>query len=453
MAACQAPDVFFFEDEPFGEFAADGAFLPLDPYIRRDRYDIEDFFPLAQEEFVRDGVTYGLCQGWGAIILIYNKNLFEERGVFYSDDWTWDDFMAACRRLTFDRDGDGRMDVYAFTGPRNFDHACIAIWSAGQEVLTPDRSRWRLTTPEVVKAFEWWCSVWGAEPPITPLGARDSDKTFATLRSPFFEGRIAMLEGAAYYCGEMRNYTQFRWGIGYLPKCPYGDHGKPKRVTRLYADSYVIWDRYPPNRMVNDGLLTGRVIARMRPEVQEHLTGTRDIATLSDTALDEALRRRRVQVRVPILAEELLRLWESGEEARAAMNEKLRAEMRRRDHAWEFLKYLAGVEGERMVARLGRSTPGRKSVAYSRYFNREDTPYDESRITDAIAFAHLQPIVPNYAEARRIFAKYTDRVFLRESGVYSKLAPREALERMEKELNAALERDRRVRQPEAAASP
>jgi len=37
-----------------------------------------------------------------------------------------------------------------------------------------------------------------------------------------------------------------------------------------------------------------------------------------------------------------------------------------------------------------------------------------------------------------LWAKYVDRIFLRESGVYTKLKPREALEQMEKELNGML---------------
>ena len=71
--------------------------------------------------------------------------------------------------------------------------------------------------------------------------------------------------------------------------------------------------------------------------------------------------------------------------------------------AWEFLKYIAGVPGQRLIARLGRSTPGRKSVAYSKYFNRPDTPYNERRMVDAIDFVHLQPITPDPYIVQNLF--------------------------------------------------
>ena len=131
MAGRKAPDVIFFEDEPFAEFASAQAFLPLDAYIERDDYDVEDFFKVPQSEFVYKGTTFGFSQGWGANLLLYNKDLFDERGVTYSDEWVWDDFVKACEQLTFDRDGDGDTDVYGFDGHRNFHHALIAIWSTG----------------------------------------------------------------------------------------------------------------------------------------------------------------------------------------------------------------------------------------------------------------------------------------------------------------------------------
>ena len=61
MFARQSPDVFFFEDEDFPEFARDNAFLPLDAYIEADQYDVSDFFEKAQEEFQFNGTTYGVA--------------------------------------------------------------------------------------------------------------------------------------------------------------------------------------------------------------------------------------------------------------------------------------------------------------------------------------------------------------------------------------------------------
>lgn len=439
MSARAAPDVFFFEDEPFAEFARENAFLPLDPYIERDEYDMTDFFKKAQEEFELNGVTYGLCQGWGAIVLLYNKDIFEERGVTYSDDWTWKDFDEAANKLTFDRDGDGDIDVYGYRGRRNFSHACIAIWSAGGEVLNKDKTKWTLTTPEVRRAFQWWCDVYRRQPPVTPEGAETHDAVFATMSDPFMEGRVAMAELAAYACGKMRGHTRFRWGIGYQPKANPGPDGKPlPRRTRHYGDSYVVRNKYPPNWMVNDGLLTRSVIDRMSLAMQRELTGADDASSLSDAELQKRLKENKLKVSDPALTRELLGIWNGGDEARASMNEKLRHEMTRRDKAWELLKHLAGTPGQRLIARLGRSTPGRKSVARGRWFNRPDTPYDESRMVDAIKFSHLQPITPGFGDVQTTWQKYVDRIFVKEGGLFKRLSPDDALEKMEVELNKQL---------------
>lgn len=49
--------------------------------------------------------------------MLLNLDLFEERGVEppANGDWTWDEFFAAAEKLTFDRDNDGKTDVYGFS--------------------------------------------------------------------------------------------------------------------------------------------------------------------------------------------------------------------------------------------------------------------------------------------------------------------------------------------------
>ena len=51
MAGGNAADVMFFEDEIFPNFAEEGVFLPLDDFVRRENYDLTDFFPIGLREF------------------------------------------------------------------------------------------------------------------------------------------------------------------------------------------------------------------------------------------------------------------------------------------------------------------------------------------------------------------------------------------------------------------
>ncbi|MFW5992275.1 MAG: hypothetical protein ACOCQN_03705 [Halanaerobiaceae bacterium] len=49
--------------------------------------------------------------------LLLNLEIFEEREVEPPEDgkWTWDEFIDKMKKLTFDRDSDGEIDVYGFS--------------------------------------------------------------------------------------------------------------------------------------------------------------------------------------------------------------------------------------------------------------------------------------------------------------------------------------------------
>jgi maltose-binding protein MalE len=81
--------------------------------------------------FTRDGRQYALPKYHGALAPYYNKDLFDQAHVDYpSDYWTHDDYLAATKRITPDRNKDGKpnlqYDLYhiqasiAVTGPVHF---------------------------------------------------------------------------------------------------------------------------------------------------------------------------------------------------------------------------------------------------------------------------------------------------------------------------------------------
>lgn len=353
MAAGNAADVMFFEDEIFPNFAEEGVFLPLDPFVKEEGYDLGDFFTLSLQEFSHDGALYGLPQGWGAIVLFYNRDLLERYGVEWSDDWTWADFVEAAKKLTVDTDGDGRIDIYGYEGKHNFHHALIYIWSNGGELLSADKKTWTVDTPDNRVAFQAWCDLWIKDRIQFQFGGEPED-SFAALSDPFLEGKVAITERGPYFAESLRNFSKFRWGIGYHPKSPYTG----RRVTRYYGDAYVIW-----------------------------------------------------------------------------------RETKHPREAWRLMKFLAGPVGQRMIAKLGRSIPGRKSVAYSPVFDRPDTSWDEKRLLAAADFCHLQPITGYFFDFSRIVGQHYDQVFLRhESWNLKRITPDECLIRIQRDLEEAAAR-------------
>lgn len=110
------PDVFHgAPDTEFIKWAALGFLEPIDPYLGED--DRTDIFPAALATCSYDGRHYAWPLYNHALCVVINRDIFRERGlgdrIPKADAvWTMDDLAALARRLTFDRDGDGRTDVY-----------------------------------------------------------------------------------------------------------------------------------------------------------------------------------------------------------------------------------------------------------------------------------------------------------------------------------------------------
>ena len=116
MQAGTAPDVFQGCCTFFPIWAQEGFMLDLRPFVEADLSEevISDWDKAQYESFFADeGAQYGLPKYHGALALYYNKDFFDQYGVAYPDGtWDHDDYLAAMKLLTHDRDGDGNTDLW-----------------------------------------------------------------------------------------------------------------------------------------------------------------------------------------------------------------------------------------------------------------------------------------------------------------------------------------------------
>ncbi len=98
------PDVLFLT--PVLPYAAQGVLENLDPFIEAGDYNLDDYWPALLEPAMYEGSIYGFPRDMSAEVLYYNKDIFDEVGIEYpTDEWTWDDLLAAAEALTV-REGD-----------------------------------------------------------------------------------------------------------------------------------------------------------------------------------------------------------------------------------------------------------------------------------------------------------------------------------------------------------
>lgn len=113
LAGRKGPDIMEFA-ENVHVFSSKNQLAPLDDSIAKAKLDVAGRFgDKVPAQYQRDGKTYALPDRSGAMVLYYNKKLFDAAGVKYpSAAWTWADFRAAAQKLTV-RDGD-KIKTYGF---------------------------------------------------------------------------------------------------------------------------------------------------------------------------------------------------------------------------------------------------------------------------------------------------------------------------------------------------
>lgn len=188
------PDVF--HTVPGSEFLtwADLGFLePIDPFLTPE--DRADIFPAALSSGQYRGQHYVWPLYNHALCVVINRDLFRERGLEDripgpDSDWTMAEFEALARELTFDRDGDGRTDVYG-VGMHCVDdnHVFLTTYliNFGARVFAPDGT-FVLDSPQGIRGMQFLRRL--IDQRIATPGA--AAYKHEQVRSLFLEQKVAM---------------------------------------------------------------------------------------------------------------------------------------------------------------------------------------------------------------------------------------------------------------------
>lgn len=231
-----AADVFQGCCSHFPLWAQNGDLLDLRPYVEADldQAIIADWDPAQYNAFFTpDGRQFGLPKYHGALALYYNKDLFDAYHVDYPDyTWNYNDYHEAMKRLTHDRDGDGRTDLWGSMFDITWDRIQVHVNGWGGHLVDPDDpTRLLLCEPEALAAIEWLrARLWDDHVMATPLDVQNM-----TTRQAFMTGRVAMVEDGSWALKDILVGSDFRIGITPFPAGPM------RRATLATTDGFGIY--------------------------------------------------------------------------------------------------------------------------------------------------------------------------------------------------------------------
>ncbi|MCG2769886.1 MAG: extracellular solute-binding protein [Anaerolineae bacterium] len=215
VAGGTAPDVIYPATHNAYALASKGALMNLNPLAERDGLDLTKYDPTILDLYKYDGKLYGLPLDSAALVIFYNKKMFDEAGVAYpSDDWTWDDFLATAKKVTKDTDGDGKIDQFGIDNWTSY--WSVIVWTkTGHGIFDDLRNptKFLLDDDESIAALQWLADLTNVHH-VMPSSAQRAD-----IKDMFVAGKSAMIMIGHWRVPQyMANITDFDWDVAALPQ-------------------------------------------------------------------------------------------------------------------------------------------------------------------------------------------------------------------------------------------
>ncbi len=246
LAGGMPPDVIDFDRFAISEWAARGAFTPLDEFVKRDaeawaRWQENtnalppwpgateeppraegglsqppvtpiaqaDYFPGCWDEAVyqnpvtREKGLYGIPSDTDNRVLLYNKDILARHG-YTKPPATWEELREMALKMT-ERDAEGRIKTIGFIP--NYGNSWLYMygWQAGGEFMSADGTRCTLNDPAIERALNFMTGIYDELG-----GARDVYAFQSTFQGdaldPFILGKVGMKIDGVWVMSTMAFY-------------------------------------------------------------------------------------------------------------------------------------------------------------------------------------------------------------------------------------------------------
>jgi multiple sugar transport system substrate-binding protein len=208
FAAGQAPDIFRLESSYLPGLVAREQVEPLDAYLRRDRVDLEDFYPKGLEMYRWQDRQYALP--WLAFrVLFYNVALLQQQGVarppieWRDRRWNWDAFLSLLRRFVQVDAPPQPGGMWPFGSPLAYLDAWVWVLGAGGDLFSADGRRLVLDQPAALEGLQFYADLMAVHRvhPTPSQAAQDPPQ------AAFLTGRTVFYYGPALVAARLRDVT------------------------------------------------------------------------------------------------------------------------------------------------------------------------------------------------------------------------------------------------------
>lgn len=230
VAAGGPPDLGQCYEAWTANLIENGSVVPLSSLLRGadgiPQESLADFYEIFLQGSSHDGVLWSFPFNKSVRMLYYNKDMFREAGLDpEAPPRSWMEYRDYARRLTFDRDGDGKNDQHGFASQITASMFENLLVQNGGSLLTPDETKAAFNSPEGIEALEFMVGM------LVEDGTTLLSQGFE-YQNEFLAGQVAMIEGSSVSLAFIEGKYDFELGIAPLPA--------GKRDTQLVAGTDVV---------------------------------------------------------------------------------------------------------------------------------------------------------------------------------------------------------------------
>jgi multiple sugar transport system substrate-binding protein len=272
LAAKSDINVFRVTSPNLPRYAKQGVLSEITPFL--SAADKTDFYPSGFSVATVDGKVWAWPLWVTAISIFANTDIFKEKGVALptmAKPWTWDEFVAACKTLTFKR-ADGTQ-VYGFTSSSKWGAVEYypLMYLDGGRIISADGKKFVQNQPDAISALQKLADL-ALVHKVTPPDFGTVDQ--AGVRTQFKDRQtVAMLMSTP---GFLPDLDAAKFPIAVIPP-PTGKMGKT--VTNGAFGLYAVVNVTDPDKL------------KMAHELAKYLTGAQVAKDIPGWQLAPGLRK------------------------------------------------------------------------------------------------------------------------------------------------------------------
>lgn len=236
-----APDVSWIHADFIDKLVEAKAIFRMEEFINGSDGlsddELQDIFPpLLQTATWRD-TLYAMPMEATTLALLYNKNLFRKAGLDPEHPpENWEELLHYAKKMTLEKDGDGKFDQHGFFVPVFPASGDLNIWmilqwtpflwQAGGVEINQEQTAVLFNSDAGVQALTLWKQLYDA---------MDFSRFSMAHDMAFASQHVAMVMDGPWNLPRYRSIDDFEWGVAQLP------HGPMRRTTYLAGEHLAIF--------------------------------------------------------------------------------------------------------------------------------------------------------------------------------------------------------------------